>query len=462
MDENNIFNQNDEEVISSEPVNEVAEEKSEDSVVLQDGIEETSVENEDDTQSGYYEDESNFNNYTPIIEFANTEKEDPQSKKGLKIFALALSMVLVLCCGITAGYFFGNSTKNNIVGQNISVDLSSKPQNKDMLTAAQVYDKANPSVVGILTYNSSSMSSASGVIYTEDGYIITNDHIYDGIGAARFRVFTSDGKEYSAEYVAGDTRSDIAVIKIKDKVKLTPAVFGNPDELYIGEPVVAIGRPTGAETANNLTGGYVSVMGRRANVASSYSMKYIQTDTAINPGSSGGALLNMYSQVVGITSSKIAGEEYEGMGFAVPMTIVKQVADSLISNGFVKDRAKLGISYREVDSVTAEVHNMTKGLSIASVDESSDLYGKVGEGDTIVAVNGNDVTSADVILEAIENSKPGDTLILSVVTAKGVNKNISAKLLPDKGSSSYVKHETKPEDTSSSYNTSEFLFPFGE
>lgn len=460
MDENNILNQNDE-TSSSDAVIEATEEKSED--IVQETFEQENTQsiNEENVDDAFMDDNS-FNSYVPVIELANVEKTDPVSKKGLKIFALALSMVLILCCGVTAGYFFGNNTRVNVVGHKVNVDLSSKPQNKDMLTAAQVYDKANPSVVGILTYNSSSMSSASGVVYTEDGYIITNDHIYDGIGAARFRVFTSDGKEYSAEYVAGDTRSDIAVIKIKEKVKLTPAAFGNPDELYIGEPVVAIGRPTGAETANNLTGGYVSVMGRRANVASNYSMKYIQTDTAINPGSSGGALLNMYAQVVGITSSKIAGEEYEGMGFAVPMTIVKQVADSLISNGFVKDRAKLGISYREVDSVTAEVHNMTKGLSIASVDESSDLYGKVGEGDTIVAVNGNDVISADVILEAIENSKPGDTLTLSVVTAKGVNKKVSAKLLPDKGSSSYVKHETKPEDTSSSYNTSEFLFPFGE
>lgn len=462
MDENNFINQNEnnEEVIVenvSETAN-TAESITEESVA-QDEIKAEATEETAFEENDYIK---NFNSFVPVIEVDSVDRSDPESKKGLKLFALALSFVLVLCCGITAGYFFGNSTRVNNIGSSVSVDLSSKPENKDMLTAAEVYDKANASVVGILTYNSSSMSSASGVVYTEDGYIITNDHIYDGIGAARFKVFTSDGNEYSAEYVAGDARSDIAVIKVTDKVKLTPAQFGNPDELYIGEPVVAIGRPTGAETANNLTGGYVSLMGRRANVASSYSMKYIQTDTAINPGSSGGALLNMYSQVVGITSSKIAGEEYEGMGFAVPMTIVKQVADSLIANGYVEGRAKLGISYREIDSVTAEVYDMTEGLNIASVDESSDLYGKISEGDTIVSVNGNEITSADVILEAIENSKPGDTLSLLVVTEKGANKTVSAKLLPDKGSSSYTKHETVEEDTSSAPNTSEFNFPFGD
>ncbi len=397
----------------------------------------------------------------PEIEMTVIDKPDGENKMGLRVFAFVLAAVILLCAGLTAGYFFGRGSVKSGTGMgSASVDLAAKPASGDMMTAGQVYEEVNDSIVGIAVYNDSSMSSASGVVYTEDGYIITNDHIYDGIAGARFMVYTADGNEYSAEYVAGDTRSDVAVIKISESEKLKPAVFGNPDELYIGEPVVAIGRPTGAQTANNLTGGYVSFVGRRAGTTSNYSMPYIQTDSAINPGSSGGALLNMYGQVVGITSSKIAGSEYEGMGFAIPMTTVKQVAESLISKGYVEGRAKLGISYTEIDSIYSEVYDMQKGLRVASVDAESDLYGKVSEGDIIIAVNGKDITSADVILDEIANSLPGDKIEITVVGDKGESK-VSATLLADKGSSSYSIQGTENEIVSGG-NTSDFNFPFGD
>ncbi len=400
-----------------------------------------------------------YSEMLPVIELSD-EKVDNGSKKGLRVFALVMAFVVLFCGAMTAGYYFGRKDAATSIKKPINVNLSAKPSDKDMLTAAEVYEKANDSIVGIYTYNDKSLSSASGVVCSEDGYIITNDHIYGDIAAAKFKVYTADGKMYSAEYVAGDTRTDIAVIKVTDDVKLTPAEFGNPDELYVGEPVVAIGRPTGANTQNNLTGGYVSTIGRRSAATSSYTMKFIQTDTAINPGSSGGALLNMYGQVVGITSCKLASTEYEGMGFAVPMDIAKSVADSLIKNGYVEGRAKLGISYSEIDALTAEVSKMQAGLYVASVDATSDLYGKVAEGDIIVEVNGEKITSANIMLDVIDSAKPGDTITLAVIDDKGKTKTVSAKLLADKGTSSYSKNQNSSSPNSN--NTEDFNFPFGE
>ncbi len=400
-----------------------------------------------------------YHEVVPTIEMDIDKADTSYSKKGLKVFALVMAAIVLICGSMTAGYCFGRQREVSS-RKPISVDLSAKPVDTDMLTAAQVYEKADLSIVGIYTYNDTVLSSASGVVCSEDGYIITNDHIYDGVAAAKFKVYTSDGKIYSAEYVAGDTRTDIAVIKVTDKVKLTPAEFGNPDELYIGEPLVAIGRPTGADTANNLTGGYVSALGRRSSATSSYTMKFIQTDTAINPGSSGGALLNMYGQVVGITSYKLASTEYEGMGFAVPMDIAKSVADSLIKNGYVAGRAKLGISYTEIDALTAEVSDMTTGLYIATVDKTSDLYGKVVEGDIIIEVNGEKITDANVMLDIIDSSNPGDTLTLVILDSKGKTRTVTAELLADKGSSSYSKTASGKENKEN--YTEEFDFPFGE
>jgi len=401
-----------------------------------------------------------YNPYRPVmptVAVTPMDAPNPEKKKGLLIFALIMAAVVLLCGSLAIGYNIGRN--NGDSGKSfIEVDLSAKPADTDMMTAAQVYKKVNNSIVGITIYNNEYMANASGIVYSEDGYIITNDHIYDGIAAAKFKIHTSDGATYSAKYIAGDTRSDMAVLKITDKVKLQPAELGNPDELVIGEPVVAVGRPTGAETANNLTAGYVSALGRRSSATSSYTMRFIQTDTAINPGNSGGALINMYGQVVGVVSYKLASTEYEGMGYAVPMDITKSVADSLIKNGYVEGRARLGISYSEINSVTAEVYDMDIGLYIASVDADSELYGKVSEGDIITEVNDKKITGADIMLDVIESSKPGDSLTFTVVS-EGETKSIKAKLLADKGSSSYSQNKNNGNEGN---NTEEFDFPFGE
>ncbi len=388
-----------------------------------------------------------------------------ESNRGLKIFIIALCAIIVLTCCTAGGYLLGQKMGQNSFGKtnnNISLNLQSKPTDKNELTKAEVYKKANPYVVGIQVYNDDSASTASGVIFSADGYIITNDHIYEDIASPKFIIYTSDQKEYTATFVAGDTRSDLAVLKINEKVSLTPAVFGDSDQLYIGENTVAIGRPIAADTDSNLTSGTISLLNRRLSISSSYSLKYIQTDAAINPGNSGGALLNMYGQVIGITSAKIAGEEYEGLSFAIPSVMVKRVAESLIKNGYVTDRAKLGISYYEVSAVTADINNYPRGLYVAEVDSTSGAYGKLNKGDIITTVNGTQITSDDIMLDIIDGCKPGDTLTL---TGENQNKNnftYQIVLGEDKGSSSYSATKQNIKDQTPSQQEDSFNFPFGD
>lgn len=394
--------------------------------------------------------------YTPVNPVENYK---PMSK-GLKLFCLIMACVIVLTGTCAVGYFVGRGSVN-YVGKQVDVDLASKPKNTDQSTPAQIYNQMNESVVGIRIYSEAgNASDASGVIYTEDGYIITNDHIYSEIPSAKFKVYMYDGTEYDAVYVAGDTVSDLAVLKI-DAKNLKPAQFGNSNELICGEEVVAIGRPSDATDNSSITSGIISLTKRRVKTTSSYTARLIQTDSAINPGSSGGALVNMYGQVVGITSSKLAGVEYDAIGYAIPTTTVKRIVEQLISNGKVTDRAKLGITYTEINSVTAEINKYSgTGLMVVSVSEDSDAYGKIGEGDLITHVNGQKITNDDIILDIIEDSKAGDTISLTVLTKDGDTEEIEVQLKANVSDSSYSTTSDNGSQFSSENGSSNGIFNF--
>ncbi len=423
-------------------------------------------QSEQPTQENFNSSESEFTpfnpiNYTPVKEV----REYKPLSKGFKLFCLIMAVVITLSGTCLTGYFIGkNSIKSGSFGKKINLNLSAKPTNTDALSAAEVYEKANPSIVGIVVYNKSGDGSqASGVIYSEDGYIITNDHIYSEVSAPKFKIYTHDGKEYDAKYVAGDKVSDLAVLKVDNK-KFTPAVFGNSDEIIYGEEVVAIGRPNDAKSASSITMGVISATNRRVSTTTNYSSRLIQTDSAINPGSSGGALLNMYGQVIGITSSKLASTTQDAVGYAIPTTVMERIVPELISKGKVVSRAKLGITYTAIDSITAEVEGYKHtGLYVASVAEDSDLYTKVNEGDIITQINGINVTSDNIVLDIIEQSRAGDKITVTVVTKAGTTKNLQAVLRANISESSYTEIE-KPQQSNpnSSNDGGIFNFPFGE
>ncbi len=361
--------------------------------------------------------------------------------KGIRVFCIALTAVFLLSVFCFIGYFIGRLSKSDegsFVPEGIT--LHNKPTDSSGYSALQIYENVSESVVGILIYNDDGLTGeASGVVYSEDGLILTNDHIYSSIPSAKFKVFLNDGTEYDAYYLAGDTRSDLSVLKIDVDVKLKVSQFGNSEETKTGESVCVIGRPNGYSSSSTLTLGIVSSPKVRMSVTSSYSSNFIQTDAAINPGNSGGALVNSYGQIIGITSCKIVSANYEGVGYAIPTKTVQKVADSLITNGNVKNRAKLGISYYALNSAEAEINGLSScGLLVDEVLIESGLFSKVERGDIITHINGIKITEDAVMLDMLEESLPGDTVQLTVIKSSGKTESITARLLSDEGSSSYV------------------------
>jgi len=402
-------------------------------------------------------------NYTPI-----TPAEDYKPMaKGLKVFAGILAAIVLLTGSCFAGYYLGKSNVTRVKSDHkASVNLEASPDNGDEMTAAEVYAKVNESIVGIRIYSAENQGGqASGIILSKDGYIVTNDHIYSEIPNARFRIYTHDGKEYDAKYVAGDQISDLAVLKIDTKDDFVPAQFGDSEDLFYGQNVVAIGRPNDSTDPSSITRGVISALNRRVQTTSSYSARLIQTDSAINPGSSGGALVNMYGQVIGVTSSKLASVEYDAVGYAIPTTVMKRIVDELIEKGRVESRAKLGVSYVAIDSVTKEMGGYaTTGLLLKEVAEDSDLHGKVEVEDYITHINGTPVTSDDIVLDIIEQSTAGDTITVTVFTKDGKSKEVTAVLKANISESSYItaskSDKSNKEDGGTGGGT--FDFPFGE
>lgn len=372
-----------------------------------------------------------------------SNKYNSSTSKGLRIFCIILAAVIAFSCTAISGYFYGKYSALNGNSKPEEIALEGRPDDGENLSSAEIYQKVAPSVVGIYVYSVVDselvVSTASGVVYSADGYIITNDHIYSDFPSAKFKIFTHDQNEYDAIYVAGDTRSDLAILKITDKVNLTPAIFGNSDEIITGESVCAIGCPNGYSDTSTITRGIVSDPAVRKSITSNYSSNFIQTDTAINPGNSGGALVNAFGQVIGITSSKIAGTAIEGVGFAIPTTIVKRTSDSLIKHGRVVDRAMLGITYTFHNSVSAETLGFdTAGLLVLSVGESSSLYGKIAPGDFITHINDVKLTDDDIILDVIDRCSPDAMITLTVVNQSGGSFIVNAKLVEAEWSTSYT------------------------
>ncbi|MGI6269393.1 MAG: trypsin-like peptidase domain-containing protein [Candidatus Howiella sp.] len=412
-------------------------------------------------------------NPSGAIVFSDPEpgKSERTKTSGFKVFMIALSAVLVLAIVAGSFYFIGRgnagtgSNGGSVGGSYVSPDLADRPSGDvEEGTAAYVYNQVVGSVVLIEVYSyddPSSGSQASGVVYSEDGYIITNDHIYEDISNPQFLITFSDGRRMDAQFVAGDQRTDLAVLKVEAS-GLPAATFGDSSQAMIGDDIITIGNPGGSDCAFSLTEGVISAVDRWASNSSNYSMKFIQIDAAINSGSSGGALVNLHGQVIGITSWKYVGTSYENMAFAIPTTTVRRVCDSLIANGYVADRAKLGIKYQTVTAVSAKLNNLSNtGLLVAEVTSGTPIEkAGVAVGDLITHINGTAITDSSVMLEILENMSPGDQAVLTVLKSSGATADITVGLIEDRGSSSY--NTKSSEGSASSGGGGEFNFPDGD
>lgn len=284
------------------------------------------------------------------------------------------------------------------------------------LSNTEIYKKNSPSVVAIVVSDGSGFYAqkgiGSGIIMSEDGYIITNGHVAQN--GVDFEVILAEGDEsYKAQVVGVDTRNDLAVLKI-DAQGLVPAEFGNSEQTEVGERVCVIGNPLTLNFRNTLTVGYVSALNREIRV-DDRTISYIQTDAAINPGNSGGPLINAFGQVIGISTAKIVLPEYEGMCFAIPISDAMPIIRELIANGKVTGRAILGITAKAVKATEAEYYEIPLGLWVNSVNPGADIGAKgVREGDIITHLAGEPVYTLDACSRILGKYQPGDTISVTV------------------------------------------------
>lgn len=316
------------------------------------------------------------------------------------------------------------------------VTIEDQPEG-EMLSAQEVYEKVVKSTVTVAVTLSrdgqEQTSTGTGIIATSDGYIITNSHVVLNSKSSVVEITTYDGQQYEAVVVGVDRTTDLAVLKTNDH-NFTPAEFGNADQLSIGDAVVAIGNPGGAKFSGSMTGGYVSGLNREVGRYSENGMTYIQTDAAINPGNSGGPLVNMYGQVVGINSSKIITEGYEGMGFAIPVSKAKSVIDALLSGGYVKGRTRLGITGTEISEAQSMMYGVPQGFAISEINEESAFTGTEAKvGDVITAIDGEVVTGLTDISNLLARHAPGDKVTITLYRVNGGEFDVEATLLEDKG-----------------------------
>ena len=290
--------------------------------------------------------------------------------------------------------------------------LTVAPATGAALSFQEIYRENIPAIVSVRAMGALGYSWGTGVVMTEDGYIITNAHVIAGCDQAE--VAFQDGTVYEALLVGKDTPSDLAVLKI-DCGGLTPAEFGDSEALEVGDTVLAIGNPLGEELWGTMTDGIISAINRDVNV-DGYTMSLLQTTAALNQGNSGGALINEYGQVVGITNLKMGADNslVEGLGFAIPTTTVKTVVDQLIAYGMVTGRPTMGITVTTITAARAEALDIPTGARVESVEPEGPAFGVLQPGDVITQANGYPVGSTDDLLAVKEGLAAGDVLDLTL------------------------------------------------
>ena len=351
--------------------------------------------------------------------------------KGESAAIILFSLMLGVCI---AAALFGiirdikNSTKAIVKStekEKIVLYRNSKPEGANDLSnfvdengkytiegaAAAVID----SIVEIYTYSDAShntfVGSGSGIVISKDGYIVTNAHVLQADGY--HTVITNDDKKYDAKIIGRDSKTDIAVIKVTAE-DLKPAELGNSDETIVGETVIAVGNPAGLSFT--VTDGIVSHIGRkiRGKNNTGFEMECIQTNAEISPGNSGGALVNMYGQVIGITSSKLISDTLEGLGFAISINEALPIIEELIDKGYIEGRFRIGISLVDTSTESKraaikqelgyDIPKDFKGIYVSKISEDSDLNNtSMKVGDFFTEINGKTVTTYTEFYDTISS-----------------------------------------------------------
>ena len=387
-------------------------------------------------------DSNNYNNpyetpsqEIPVYTPPTPKKREKKNRMGLRICALALVFALLggaLGAGGVIWYESsrgqtGTTSKNETamlqgIRESSVLNTVTVGTGKEM-TAAEVYAANVNSTVGITTsittnyfgYQTTGAAAGSGFILTADGYILTNYHVVESSDS--IKVTTYDGTSYDAQLIGYDESNDIAVLKI-DATDLTPVVLGDSDTLNVGDSVVAIGNPLG-ELTFSLTTGVVSALDRPVTFSTGSTMNLIQTDCAINSGNSGGALFNLYGEVIGITNAKYSSSSasseasIDNIGFAIPIDQVRSIFESIITNGYIV-KPYIGVTVSDV-SAESQSYGLPQGAAVRSVTENGPAAeAGLQENDIITTVNGEAITGSNDLVKLVKAASAGDTLELTV------------------------------------------------
>jgi Trypsin-like serine proteases, typically periplasmic, contain C-terminal PDZ domain len=384
--------------------------------------------------------------YADYSEVKNSNSKKSSDRKRI------LSYVMVgLICSVVGGaassvaslYLLPKSSlfKSTPLYQSIASNTTSSSSNylkaspvsatSGSLSVTEIAKKVSPAVVGVSIKSQGNPNMfgvskdeegmGSGIIINEEGYILTNYHVING--ANQVSVIFNNKKEVAAKVINYDADLDLAIIKVTENVKM-PAVaeLGNSKDAQVGDPVVAIGNPLGKELLGSVTSGIISATSREIAVGNT-KQTLIQTDAAINPGNSGGALVNSAGQVIGINSAKIGGDGVEGLGFSIPIDIVKPKINTLL-----KPILKIGISGRDITSDIAKSNSIPEGIYVVEVQEfSASEKGGIQAGDIIQQFDGKSVKSVSDLNKIKAEHKSGDVIKVQVYRDR-TTKTLSLKL----------------------------------
>lgn len=374
----------------------------------------------------------------------DNNQKDKSKKTGFGKSVVIPFMSGVLGAGLVIGTCFGvPEIKQNILGIDNNQSTVSTSTSNGLINTTQISledfsetgiaasQKVLPSIVGIkveymvnsifMQQPSTASAEGSGIIISEDGYILTNNHVinssssssYYEIGeASKVSVYLyNDETEYEAIVVGTDEQTDLAVIKI-EKDGLTAAELGDSDSILVGEFSMAVGNPLGMQSS--VTGGIISAVNREVTDTDGKKFNLIQTDAAINSGNSGGALVNSKGQVIGVNTLKVAQTGVEGMGFAIPINEAKPIFEQLIQYNKVK-RPYIGISGRDVDEMTAKRNNIVEGIYVVSVDEfSAAEKAGIKTGDVIIKADGQEIKTMNELNEIKNKHNIGDEMTITI------------------------------------------------
>lgn len=399
--------------------------------------------------------------------------EQPKKKKktAKRVAVIAACLALVACVGIGGG-FLGSMLADNSIATSANEETNSKKDenSKSSLTinktegtevaattTQEVAEKASESVVEITTetvvtsqfmQQYVSQGAGSGVIISDDGYIITNNHVISG--ANNIKVTLKNGKSYTAKLIGKDSQIDVALLKIDEK-NLKPVTFGESKNLKVGETAIAIGNPLG-QLGGTVTNGIISALDREITIDGE-TMTLLQTNAAINPGNSGGGLFNANAELVGLVVAKSSGENIEGLGFAIPIDNVVDILDDLMDHGYVTGRPSLGVTLKNISNDDLFSYRLDRaGVYIANITSGSAAE-KAGlkVGDCITKIDDKEISSAQQASSEISKHKAGDKVTVTVYR-DGDTKSISVTLDEEKPTETLTDENQNYFDRFGNYN----------